>query len=167
LEEIWQQIKSLFVDNDGSLPDIYIEPLTDRELISAYNFIRTLCSVPEEATLWSRTEERDVAINSVKEPAAKFVAGEVEMFRHGLDGLEIEGVAIPQLTVEVSKNQLSFDYKPGPDWGLVELKALFEFLKKLRGIAPQSRVFQADEGCYDNPNNEFEVAFGKYLQNVS
>ena len=146
MNECWDKIKHLFENDDGSLPDIYIEPVSDQELIKIYGWVSSVSNPPVDASAWSTIKQCDVLLSEIDNPAKRFVAGELELFRHALLGLKINGVEIPQLTVEISTNCVSFDYRMGPEWGSEQIAALCELLRKIKMIAPTARIFQSWEG---------------------
>ena len=153
----------LFDTDDGSLPDIFVENLSDKQIIEIYSWIRSISSVYGDPTLWNIKEKQDISIKQIKNPAYLFTIGEVEMFRHGLADLIIDGVEIPSLTISVEKEMVSFDYRMGNEWSTQTLEALFKLLKKIKDIAPNATIIQADEGSYDKPNNKFTEALSNYL----
>ena len=99
--EIWHKLSHLFQNDDGSLPDIFVENLSDIQIIDIYNWVVAQAGLSGEPTLWSITEERDIPIKDIVNPAEKFVKDEVEIFRHGLERLIVNGVILPTLTISV------------------------------------------------------------------
>jgi hypothetical protein len=71
-------------------------------------------------------------------------------------------VSLPELSVSVEVGGISFDYRMGEGWNEQTVLALFEFLRQLKMLVPNARVFQADEGCYETPNAEFSEALVKF-----
>lgn len=162
LNEYWDKLKHLFEHDDGSLPDIYVEPVSGQEIIGIYGLVHSVSNPPADACVWSVIKQCDVLLADINEPAKRFVAGELGLFRHALLRLKIGGVEIPELTIEISANCVSFDYRMGQKWGPMQLAALFKLLRKIKMVAPTARIFQAWEGCYENPNFVFEKEFERY-----
>ena len=50
----------------------------------------------------------------------------------------------------------------GKEWGPKEVRALFNFLKHIKTIAPTSVIQQSDAGNEAKPNIEFTLAFDKF-----
>lgn len=158
----WADVKHLFEVDDGMLPDIYVENLSDPEIVSAYEWVMGQCTVERSPTLWSREQERDIPIWEVRNPARDFVEGRVESFRHCLTGLRLDGVVLPTLSICVEQGGLSFDYRPGDGWNDQTVLALFRFLLALKANAPNAKIFQANEGYDKSPNPEFAVALASF-----
>jgi len=162
--EHWNSVLHLFKNDDGSLPDIFIENLTENEIITIYNWIVSNSEIYNNPTLWSIEEQKDVPIKQIVNPAKNFVEGRVECFHHGLENLKMDGVIIPQLGIFVENGRLSLDYRMGLEWEPIEVEALFKLLYSMVKSAPNLKVRHADEGCYDKPNKEFTDAFAKYVK---
>lgn len=158
----WSSVRHLFEQDDGSLPDIFVEALSPDQVIAAYEWLRTRGKPQDDATVWSNEKQADVLIRDVPFPARALCDGRIDGFRHQLIGLSINGVKLPPLTVLVSPNELSFDYRMGAEWDERKLLALFELLRTIRSFAPEARILQAEEGSYDNPSSEFSKAFELY-----
>jgi hypothetical protein len=162
---IWEELNHLFAVDDGSIPDIYVEPLTSDEVVNLYKKVMSRAHVYDDPTVWSREESRDVPLKQLSRPAELVVRGKIESFRHGLVGLESNGVQLPDLTICVEPNGISFDYKMGKRWGPKEVESLFEFLWDLVQDLPNAKVFHADEGMYEKPTEVFSRVWEQYGNN--
>ncbi len=68
--------------------------------------------------------------------AAKMVAqGVADPFHVLATHLELAGVLLPDLGVFVDPDEVTLDYRKGPEWGRPQLFALFELLRKLTAVA--------------------------------
>jgi hypothetical protein len=159
---LWPKVKHLFEEDDGSLPDIYVEGITSDQTIALYEWLMEQCEIYGNPTLWSIEKQQDIPIREISGVARAFFQGRVESFRHGLVGISIRGVLLPDLTVSVDLDGMSFDYRKGPAWDEQKVTALFDLLHQIRERVPQANVKQADEGCYLNPNEEFAEALKLY-----
>lgn len=160
--ELWNKVKPLFENDDGSLPDIFVENLTTDEINSIYKWILSISCIDGEPTVWSFKKQKDIAVSSLKNAAKAFNLGEIESFRHLLKEFDINGTLIPQLSVCIEKGEISFDYRKGKEWGPEQVKALFEFLSRIKDRAKKVRIIQADECSYEEPNILFNRIFDKY-----
>ncbi|VAW59317.1 hypothetical protein MNBD_GAMMA11-1417 [hydrothermal vent metagenome] len=160
--DLWNHLSHLFEKDDGSLPDIFVENISEQEQEKIYSWIMSISKPYGNPIVWSNKENRDIQIADIESPVRQFVDGNIESFRFELEGLKIEGILIPQLTICVNLNEVEFDYRMGKEWGQKELKALFVFLSEIKQIAENAKILQADEGRYENPNNEFTEAFETY-----
>lgn len=159
---IWNQLHHLFDEDDGSLPDIFVEGISPEELVEIYTWVLSLTKPSGEPCLWSLEEKRDIKIADISNPAQYYIQGKGESFRHGLEVFSFNGVRIPQLSICIGESGVEFDYRMGKDWEAKELMALFEFLRGIKRIAPSANIIQAYEGGYKNPNKEFSNAFEVY-----
>ncbi len=162
LKTIWEEVRSLFEVDDGSLPDIFIESLTAEEVVSLYNKVMSHASIYDDPAVWSIEESREMLLKELDDPASLVVQGKTEPFRHGLNQLKFDGVALPELTICVEPTTVSFDYRKGINWGRYEVEALLKFLWDLVHDLPNARVIRADEGSSQNPSVEFSRAWNAY-----
>lgn len=164
---IWDKLHHLFDEDNGSLPDIFVEGVSPEELVEIYSWVLLLTKPYGDPCLWSLEEERDIRIADIPNPALYYIKGKADSFRHGLEEFSFNGVNIPQLTICVGDSCVEFDYRMGEEWGAKELMALFEFLYRIKCIAPDAKITQADEGDYHNPNKEFSNVFEAYSNEQS
>jgi len=64
-------------------------------------------------------------------PRPKGRGGGAEPFHVLAPGLQFAGVVIPDLGVFVWPDEVTLDYRMGPEWGRRQLLALFELLRQL------------------------------------
>lgn len=160
--DIWLKVRHLFETDDGSLPDIFIQNLTDRQVVQIYNKVMEQSEIEGDPTLWSLEEEKDVPIKSVENPSQKFIEKKVDSFRHVINHHYINGVKIPTLSICVETKGVSFDYRMGNEWEEKQVSALFGLLSLLKEMAPNAKIFQANEGGYDQPSDIFATIFREY-----
>lgn len=128
-----------------------------------YRCVRSLSRLPENSTCGDKEKSSDILISSLPNQAEQVVNGSISHFRHLLLDLIIDGIQIPELSIEVSKDSISFDYRMGKSWGEIQLKALFIFLRKLKEIAPKARIYHCDEACDEPTNDVFEKCFDFFI----
>ncbi len=155
----WSLVRHLFEEDDGSLPDIFVEQLSRAETVAVYEWVMSRCALFDAPTAWHIVENRDVLVSSIPRPAQAFVDGVLEMFRHGLVGLSFDGIELPSLTICVESGGVSFDYRKGTEWNERTVEALFSFLAAIKRIAPNAVISQAEEGYSDRPSEAFSSAF--------
>ena len=158
----WSEVHHLFETDDGSLPDIYIENVTEQEKENIYNWVMSLTQPSGNPTVWSIKENMDVPLKEIKNPVKEFIQGNIESYRVALEEFNIDGTTIPQLSICVGTDGIEFDYRMGKEWGNNEVKSLFSFLSSIRNMARKAKIFQAYEGEYESPNREFTESFERY-----
>lgn len=159
----WPKVEHLFETDDGSLLDIYVENISAEEIVDLYEWLMTQCKIAHNPTLWSVEMQKSIPIRNVSRPAKAFVEGRVETFRHCLQGLHINGIELPELSVSLEPNGVSFDYRMGTHWTEVTTVALLELLRQILRRAPEARIFRTDEGAYSHPSTKFSEAFTAYV----
>lgn len=162
---LWQMVRKLFEDDDGSLPEIFVEDLEPNQVIRIIEKLESLIYPISSVTVWSRAEEIEFQMSKLKDAAFEVVSGNIEPFRVFIGCISINNIRLPEMTVFIDKNEISFDYRMGPSWNEVSVMALFELLSGIKEIAPNATIFQAFEGGYKNPNSEFSVALELYQKN--
>ena len=130
---LWDEVHDLFDTDDGSLPEIRVDYTNARAMVRGYAFLRARASriVPENAAFWSKTHAEERPIDSVSSAAGLVASGKADAFHVLLAGIQVNGVAIPDLGVFVFPDQLALDYRMGPSWGPAEVEALFQLLAEL------------------------------------
>ena len=153
MRDLWKELGDLFHDLDdednGTLPDIFIEGLSGAEVCEIYRWIRSVSEIYSgkgPPTLWHRDRRCDIPIAEIYNPAEMVTTNIAESFRHGLVNLTFADTHIPDLSVAVYPNEIQLDYQMGSDWGSIQLIALFEFLWAIQQMAPSATVCQAAEG---------------------
>lgn len=159
---IWNQLHDLFDTDDGSLPDIFIESLTGKQVIEVYRRTMIPAKLYGDPKAWNKETQEEIPLHSLDNPAEAVVNGKIESFRHVLEDLKINNVLLPELTVCVDAASVSFDYRAGDDWGPKEVEQLLAFLWYLVGDMPQAQVFHAFEGCSDRPTEVFSRVWKDY-----
>ena len=149
MHDLWTQLRDLFDTDDGSLPDIFIENLSNDQVCHIYRWIRSQSEIycdNRDPTFWDCVNERDVSIEMVDDPAERATESRAEPFRHGLTELSFSGVCLPQLTIAVFPNEIDFDYRMGVEWGRDNWGGLFDFLWAIQIMAPDANISHAFEG---------------------
>lgn|GEM_PF-680203 len=159
---LWIQLHRLFESDDGSLPGIYIESLAGSQVVELYGKAMAQAGILNEPTLLSKGAFSDAPARLLPPPANLVVEGKAEPFRYGLTNLKIGTITLPDLTIHVKSNAVSFDYRMGTQWGPLEVEALFAFLWNLVRDIPNAEVFHAEEGLYQNPTEVFSRAWQRY-----
>lgn len=162
-ESLWSHVRPLFELDDGSLPDIFVDGLSPVEVAAAYEYVMSLATVGGDPIAWHIGEARDVSIPALPFPARLVVDRVIEPFRHRLADLHVEGIELPQLTICVEPDAVSFDYRMGTGWNERTVEALFSLLAAIKQVAPGAVISQADEGGRHMPSKDFATAFAAYL----
>jgi hypothetical protein len=162
---LWRRLHHLFEEDDGSLPDIFVEGLHDSQLTDVYRFVRSHSRIYDDPGLWTLETKRDTPIRELDDPVKLLIDGKVDPFVHGLEDFEVDGTKLPLVIVFVWRDFMILNYRMGEEWGPRQLHALFRFLSTLKDMARQARVTHRDSGS-NKRTEEFAEAFDEYYLNV-
>jgi len=169
MSDLWPRLHEFFDTDDGSLPAISVEDITDDQVRGIYQWVRSQCDIYCDdgvTTLWDRVAECNVAITTLQDPAQLMLDGQVEPFRHGLTRFSISDIQVPHLTIAVSPHSIEFDYRMGSDWGPPQLEALFVFLWAIQQIAPNAGKSHVHEGSSEC-SSTFTKVWNKFARGKS
>lgn len=161
--EQWKRVQQILKENDGSLPDIELNDLSDADVVECYKMIRDFSKklTSDECSYWSPRLERDIYI-TFQENAAELVnSGEAEPFHVCFDGtVSPSGKSIPVLGLFVCEGTVILDYRMGPEWTLEAIEGLFELLKHT--TSQLSNYSLKHTGNYFDDEGIFEEVWGIY-----
>ncbi len=133
--DAWERLRWLFDTDDGGLYDIRLAELDEPGVAAAFEFIRARSAVSPDALFWHTGLERDQRVADYPDAARLVARGVAEPFHVLAPGLEFAGAVIPDLGVFVWPDEVTLDYRMGPEWGPPQLVALFELLRQLVAVA--------------------------------
>jgi hypothetical protein len=107
--------------------------------VKSFEFIRSRASMSQDALFWHNALQQDQRVVDYPDAARLVAQGEAAPFHTLASGLAFDGVVIPDLGVFVWADELTLDYRMGPEWGGPQLLALFELLRQL-AFATAARV---------------------------
>jgi hypothetical protein len=133
--DAWDRLRWLFDTDDGALYDIRLTGLDETGLVAAFEFVRSRSAVTPEGNFWHTGLERDQQVADYPDAAQLVTRGFAEPFHVLTHGLKFAGAVIPDLGVYVWQEEITLDYRMGPEWGRPQLIALFELLRQLAALA--------------------------------
>ena len=133
--DAWDQLRKLFDTDDGGLYDIRLAGLGEASLVVAFDFIRSRASVMADALFWHTGLQKDQRVADYPDAPRLVAQGTAEPFHVLASGLEFCGAVLPDLGVFVWPDELTLDYRMGPEWDRPQLIALFELLRQLVAVA--------------------------------
>ena len=162
--ELWHRVGHLFHADDGSLPDIFVDDLSNEEIVTIYDYVMTQSEIDGDPTAWNLESEEEIPIRDIDHPAKQYIEKRIESFRHCIV-LRVAGLELPRLSICVGQESIEFDYRMGKEWNEENVSALFSFLSKIQSIAPRSKIYQADEGGSEEPNIVFQESLNEFTKN--
>jgi hypothetical protein len=132
--DAWDRLRWLFDTDDGALYDIRLTSLDESGVAAAFEFVRSRSAVTPDALFWHTGLERDQRVADYPDAARLVVRGVADPFHVLAPGLEFAGTVIPDLGVFVWPDEVTLDYRMGPEWGRPQLLALFELLRQLAAM---------------------------------
>lgn len=113
--DYWNELKDFFEENDGSLPDIFIENLTGLEKEEIFGWILGISKFSADSSVYSPKENKPVLTISYSNLVRDFNKGEIEPFRFSLKELKIKETIIPLSSIAVGFNEIELDYQMGKE----------------------------------------------------
>jgi len=162
-EQLWQEVRSCFDADDGSLPSIQLNNLTAGGVASIFVMVLGRFTVKGPSpTFWNRATGNEQNLDSVDNAAALVVSGEAETFHLLLEYRAANDVTLANLGFTVWPDGVEFDYRMGCEWDPAKVSMFFGLLYdciKLDGSALLSLPIDGP------PNPEcFMVAWRKYRE---
>ena len=138
--DVWKRLHFLFDLDDGALYDIRLTGLDAAGVATAFDFLRSRARVNLDAPFWHRGLDREEPLEAYPNPARLVAAQEADPFHWLTQGLSFGGVTVPDLGVFVWPDEVTLDYRKGPEWSEPQVLALFELLRQLVSLIPGSSV---------------------------
>lgn len=158
--ELWDQLHDLFDTNDGSLPDIEINNLSGSEVVAICAYLQSQFELTSnQQYLWSKNKDKDVPFDSAENAVYLVATGEAEQMHLAMRGLISDATTIPNIGIFAYKDSIGLYYRMGPEWGLVELNALFLCFCEIQKIAPSAEITLPP---MDYGNDRFALALRQY-----
>ncbi len=132
--DAWDRLGWLFDTDDGGLYDIRLMGLNESGLAAVLDFVRSRSAVSPDALFWHKRLECDQRVADYHDAARLVARGVAEPFHVLAPGLAFAGAVIPDLGVFVWTDEVTFDYRMGPEWGRPQLLGLFELLRQLAAM---------------------------------
>ncbi len=133
--DAWDRLCWLFDTDDGGLYDIRLSGLDEPGLVKAFEFIRSRATITPNALFWHTGLQQDQRVAEYPDAARLVAQGVAEPLHVLASGIEFTGVALPALGVYLWPDEVTLDYRMGPEWARPQLCALFELLRQLATVA--------------------------------
>lgn len=133
--DAWERLRWLFDTEDGALYDVRLSELDEAGVVAAFGFIRSRSAITPDALFWQTQLERNERVADHPDAARLVIRGVAEPFHVLASGLTLAGVVLPDLGVFVWPDEVTLDYRMGPEWGRPQLLALFECLRQMVAVA--------------------------------
>ena len=106
----WPFIKHLFDNYDG-FPDIWMNGLSEEEMLSTFHTLVSFCGSSHNKKVWSFERGTSLMINEIIHHEREFGEGRFESFSHKLTGLKVNGIELFDVDLWVEDDVLALDYK--------------------------------------------------------
>ena len=146
-DRLWRDLRDLFEDDDGSLPEIQLlDVASAADADGAYRaFLRVAAPLRPTQTAWDPNREREVSLGNFPDAGLLAAFGIIEGLHVVLFDVFYRGIALPDLGVRVDRGgTISVDYRPGPHWNADMLAGFIELLGNIRALTPGTRLVAAD-----------------------
>lgn len=168
-EQLWQETRHLFEEDDGSLPDLRIDELSEDGVQAVFDALLPLSDL--EDPLGGKTaslDGLDKPISSIPDVGKKAARGEVMPVHFVIEGVRMNGTFLPALGVFLEPGaSVAFDYRMGSDWDARSVSAFVSLLDYLRGAAGEGALASLpDGGRAGQEDPAFPEAANRYLRSV-
>lgn len=162
-----QALRELMHDNDGSLPDIFIDFGGEALAAEAYALIQSH-AVPAPRVLghfWCQARGRDFDIHHGENPARLLLTGDADSFHVSYDVLHApNGAALPGLGVYLdAPERISVNYRRGTDWTDAAILGLFSLVEKVASLAAAWHI-EHKGNCDDPDGSRLLLAFRQWQE---
>jgi hypothetical protein len=158
-EELWDQLRSSFESDDGSLPEIAIVGLHSEEVGRLYARIRSDGELKDKAAaFWDYETNSERRLSDAPDVAERVVARKAGGFTFVMQGISFDGEVLPDLGFQVAASLIVIFYRMGKEWNANRLCAFCSWLKILVANTQDSRL-DFDHG----PGNTFPRAWQEFL----
>jgi hypothetical protein len=163
MADVWNQLKSLFDTDDGSLRVIQVNGLGRDGVGASYAFIRSWCRTKPDNIFWHSGLDQDERLDAWPDAALLVADGEADPFHFLASGIAFDGVVIPDLGVFVFPGEVRLDYRMGSEWNEGRVLALFELLRRLAAFSPDAWV-TLEPAMLPSVERRFQAAFSAYCE---
>ncbi|GAB4268399.1 MAG: hypothetical protein Kow0029_03760 [Candidatus Rifleibacteriota bacterium] len=139
---LYEKLNDLFVEDDGTFPEICICNLTPEEVQKTYLRIRSICTyVVGKPTFFNISEEREMALDEVENAAQLVCSGEAQPFHFMVRDLKFEkDYHIPEIGIFILANAVALDYEKGRIWGEIEIESILSLILKISNESTQATI---------------------------
>lgn len=159
---VWDKLRFLFETDDSSLPEVRLTELTSEGVAAIYAFICSRAEV-SDTSFWHKSLDRDESIKAYPNAAQLLATNEAEPFHFLAYSLNLDGVVLPDLGVFVFQDEITLDYRMGPDWDEPRVLALFELMRQLAALDQHARI-RLDEHTLPEVEKLFLASWSEYCQ---
>jgi hypothetical protein len=162
-DDLWVALREWFEVDDGSLPEVVFSDLPRGVLPALLGFLmeRSAPDSTQPLILWDTALSAAAPIEPLT-AAARVASGEIPNFHVRIQGIEVDGIALPSLGIFVCTDELALDYRMGGEWTPAVLAAFVRLLGAMHALAPAARL--ESRGDTDMPADPwFQPAVERYL----
>jgi hypothetical protein len=161
--EVWVNLRDLFENDDGALPEIELSDLTKEHIKDIFMFLKSRGQdiTINGAHFWDKTIKQSRSVASVENAALCVVNYLAEPFHMVIGNLKSKETIIPPLGLFVFQESISLDYRKGSHWNPENITALLELLCELNRIAPEIKI-SLQEGTSRDVQDNFKIIWQQF-----
>jgi len=158
----WSQLRHLFIEDDGSLPDVFVDNITASDIKKIVEWVESRCDC-EPFLVWDLQSQTNQHLTSPSQAVELFQSGKIESFRFPASDIAIGDHSLPTLGFGIYSDKcLEFDYRMGTEWTDSKIQAFFKFMTAIITLSPSAQIGRCEEGCYPNFSPEFAAALASF-----
>jgi hypothetical protein len=143
---LWERLGFLFVEDDGSLPEVRLVGLSADGLSQAWDFLLSRAEpLPADASLWHHQRGESVQLRDLRRPAELVSSGQALPRATERRPGRPRPTARPRSVHRAQRthpqpNELTLDYRMGSQWQPHTLAAFVELLGELQALDPEAQL---------------------------
>ncbi len=138
-QRLYEAVRDLFEEDDGSLPEIHVAGLTPAAAQRCLDALFDRAdSLRPDQTVWDWQRDEDVPIADVPEVGPLAAEGKLSTLHVVLTGIRSGDVGVPDLGVSVRPGALVVDYRMGVEWTAEVVAGFVELLRALQQLVKEA-----------------------------
>jgi hypothetical protein len=121
-------------------PELHVVGLSGPEVVAVVEQLNRLGATWDERTFHVDAEGIDVTVSERPDVADLVVAGRAQHACVGADGITVDGVELPTLSMFIHRDSIEFFWDAGPPWTERHVAAFVALLAQLLDLAPEAAL---------------------------
>ena len=121
-------------------PEVHVVGLSGRDVVALVGHLNRLGATWNEQTFHLDAEGIDVTVSERPDVAELVVAGRAAYACVGADGITVDGVELPTLSMFIHRDAIQFFWDAGPPWTERHVGAFLALLAQLLDVAPEAAL---------------------------
>jgi hypothetical protein len=136
-----EEFTDLGDDEPGNLqPELHVVGLSGQDVVAIVEHLNRLGARWDDRTFYLDSEGIDVTVSERPDVAALVVGGQADHACIGADGIEVDGVELPSVSMFIYPDSVEFFWDTGPPWTVRHVPAFLALMGQLLDLAPSAAL---------------------------